>query len=151
MNRVRFPHKVQEIELRLFASDGPEANPRFIQSWEEKSGIINMKQTVRQEKRDQNRGPEVWFLKVSFPLSGVLQPGPWVGEEYSEPIWTWGPPRILSRRVIGTLAFFWTLGTQLLILSCEPSPTCIWPRVLNKYLVNDMDLLLIVKYKNAFV
>lgn len=151
MNRVRFSHIVQGMELRLFESDGPEANPGFIQSWEEKSGMMNMKHTERQEKRGQNRGSEVWFLKVSFPLSGLLQQVLWVGEEYSEPIWAWDPPRILSRRVIGTLTLFWTLGPQHLVLSCEPSPTCIWPRVLNKYLVNDMNLLLIVKYKNAFI
>ena len=32
MDRVRLPHKVQGMELRLSEHEGPGANPRFIQS-----------------------------------------------------------------------------------------------------------------------
>lgn len=60
------------------------------------------------------------------------------------------PSKNFKQKNDRTFALFWILGTQHLILPCEPSPRCIWPRVLNKYLVN-MNFLLNVKYKNAFV
>lgn len=57
------------------------------------------------------------FLKPPLPFCEYFQPGFWVGEEYSEPIWINGLPRIFSERVIGTVALFLTRGTQYLAVS----------------------------------
>lgn len=62
----------------------------------------------KEVKAESQRHSLTWILKAPSSLSGLFQPILSAGKEYSKPIWTQRPARILNKRMIGTASDFFT-------------------------------------------